>query len=155
MAPKPQATEPLNEKPSARYRSTETHQDKKESRQETAFNEQKVVSLRSSNSSNSKRPQEKYSSYQPGKITIIEPRVYSEAKNIAKHILANDAVLINFHLVEESQARRIVDFLTGTVYAVDGDIQRVGDEIFLCTPSNIEIDSATAQSLAKKQLFDF
>lgn len=155
VAPQPQATEPLNEKPSARYRSTETHQDKKESRQETAFNEQKVVSLRSSNSSNSKRPQEKYSSYQPGKITIIEPRVYSEAKNIAKYILANDAVLINFHLVEESQARRIVDFLTGTVYAVDGDIQRVGDEIFLCTPSNIEIDSATAQSLAKKQLFDF
>lgn len=153
--PHSHSAEPLNEKPSARYRSTETHQDKKESRQETAFNEQKVVSLRSSNSSNTKRSQEKNRSYQSGKITIIEPRVYSEAKNIAKHILANNAVLINFHLVEESQARRIVDFLTGTVYAVDGDIQRVGDEIFLCTPSNIEIDSATAQSLAEKQMFDF
>lgn len=150
-----QPTEPLTEKPSARYRSTETHQDKKESRQETAFNEKKVVSMRSSNNSNSKRPQEAHSSARPGKITILEPRVYSEAMNIAKHIIASDAVLINFHLVEETQARRIVDFLTGTVYALDGDIQRVGDEIFLCTPSSIEIDSATAQSLAKKQMFDF
>lgn len=152
---RPTATEPLTEKPSARYRSTETHQDKKESRQETAFNEQKVVSMRSSNNSNSKRSQDTHNSSKPGKITIIEPRVYSEAMNIAKHIIASDAVLINFHLVEENQARRIVDFLTGTVYALDGDIQRVGDEIFLCTPSNIEIDSATAQSLAKKQMFDF
>ncbi|MFD2306567.1 cell division protein SepF [Enterococcus termitis] len=147
--------EPLTEKPSARYRSTETHQDKKESRQETAFNEKKVVSMRSSNNSNAKRSQDTHSSSRAGKITIIEPRVYSEAMNIAKHIIASDAVLINFHLVEEQQARRIVDFLTGTVYALDGDIQRVGDEIFLCTPSNIEIDSATAQSLAKKQMFDF
>jgi cell division inhibitor SepF len=145
--------EPLTEKPSARYRSTETHQDNTESRQGTAFNEKKVVSMRSSNNSSSKRP-DTYAG-KAGKITIIEPRVYSEAKNIAKHIIASDAVLINFHLVEESQARRIVDFLTGTVYALDGDIQRVGDEIFLCTPSNIEIDSATAQSLAQKQLFDF
>lgn len=152
---RPTATEPLTEKPSARYRSTETHQDKKESRQETAFNEQKVVSMRSSNNSSSKRSQDTHSASRPGKITIIEPRVYSEAMNIAKHIIASDAVLINFHLVEENQARRIVDFLTGTVYALDGDIQRVGDEIFLCTPSNIEIDSATAQSLAKKQMFDF
>lgn len=152
---RPTVTEPLTEKPSARYRSTETQQDKKESRQETAFNDQKVVSMRSSNNSNSKRSQETHSSVKPGKITIIEPRVYSEAMNIAKHIIASDAVLINFHLVEENQARRIVDFLTGTVYALDGDIQRVGDEIFLCTPSNIEIDSATAQSLAKKQMFDF
>ncbi|MEI5994868.1 cell division protein SepF [Candidatus Enterococcus mansonii] len=152
---RPTTAEPLTEKPSARYRSTETHQDKKESRQETAFNEKKVVSMRSSNNSNTKRAQETQSSGRPGKITIIEPRVYSEAMNIAKHIIASDAVLINFHLVEENQARRIVDFLTGTVYALDGDIQRVGDEIFLCTPSSIEIDSATAQSLAKKQLFDF
>lgn len=151
----PQPTEPLTEKPSARYRSTETHQDKKENHQETAFNEKKVVSMRNSNNSNTKRSHEAQSSSRTGKITIIEPRVYSEAMNIAKHIIASDAVLINFHLVEETQARRIVDFLTGTVYALDGDIQRVGDEIFLCTPSSIEIDSATAQSLAQKQMFDF
>lgn len=158
--PEPQArvkaaSETFTEKPSARYRTTETQQDTQENYQGTAFTEKKVVSMRSSNTSNSRRAQEKPSNVRANKITIIEPRVYSEAMNIAKHIFANEAVLVNFTLVEEDQARRIVDFLTGTVYALDGDIQRVGNEIFLCTPSNMEIDSATAQSLANKQLFDF
>ena len=55
-------------------------------------------------------------------------------------MLNGEAVLVNFQSVEEDQARRIVDFLTGTVYAQDGDIKRVGDEIFLCTPCDVEID---------------
>ncbi|MFV0558456.1 MAG: cell division protein SepF [Enterococcus sp.] len=91
---------------------------------------------------------------QAGKITILEPRVYSEAMKIAKHIISGESVLINFHLIEEEQARRIVDFLTGTVYAQDGDIKRVGDEIFLCTPRGVEIEGA-AQSLADSTMFDF
>ncbi|WP_430609849.1 cell division protein SepF [Enterococcus sp. DIV0876] len=88
-----------------------------------------------------------------GKITIVEPRVYSEAMGIAKQVINGDAVLVNFHLIEEYQARRIVDFLTGTVYAEDGDIKRVGDEIFLCTPKGMEIDG-TAQTLADTNFFD-
>jgi len=88
-----------------------------------------------------------------GKITIVEPRVYSEAMGIAKQVINGDAVLVNFHLIEEYQARRIVDFLTGTVYAEDGDIKRVGDEIFLCTPKGMEIEG-TAQTLADTNFFD-
>lgn len=89
-----------------------------------------------------------------GKITVMEPRTYSEAMTIAKRIISGEAALVNFHLVEEKQARRIVDFLTGTVYALDGDIKRVGDEIFLCTPTGMEIDSSTAQSFADVNMFD-
>ncbi|MGC3794957.1 cell division protein SepF, partial [Enterococcus faecium] len=48
----------------------------------------------------------------------------------------------------------IVDFLTGTVYALVGDFKRVGDEIFLCTPTGMVIDSSTAQSFADANLFD-
>jgi len=87
------------------------------------------------------------------RIVILEPRAYSEAMTIAKTIIAGKPVLVNFHLIEEYQARRIVDFLTGTVYAEDGDIKRVADEIFLCTPKGIEIDG-TAQTLASSHLFE-
>lgn len=90
---------------------------------------------------------------QSGKIMIIEPRAYSEAMKIAKHVIGGESVLVNFRLIEEHQARRIVDFLTGTVYAEDGDIKRVADEIFLCTPKEVEIDG-TAQSLVESNLFD-
>lgn len=90
---------------------------------------------------------------QSGKIMVIEPRAYSEAMTIAKHVIGGKSVLVNFRLIEEHQARRIVDFLTGTVYAEDGDIKRVADEIFLCTPKEVEIDG-TAQSLVESNLFD-
>lgn len=119
--------------------------------------EKKVVSLHQPQANvqatRPSRKQNEVKQSQAGKITIIEPRVYSEAMNIAKHILNNESVLVNFHLVEEEQARRIVDFLTGTVYAQDGDIKRVGDEIFLCTPKGVEIDGA-AQNLVDTNLFD-
>lgn len=89
------------------------------------------------------------------KISILEPRTYTEAKTIAKSVFRNEIVIVNFHLVEENQARRIVDFLTGAVYAIDGDIQRLAEEIFICTPPNTEIDSATAKSLLSTQFRDF
>ncbi|KAF1297155.1 cell division protein [Enterococcus sp. JM4C] len=114
--------------------------------------EKKVVSMRQNGAgSNAQATAPK----QSNKITIVEPRVYSEAMTIAKRLIASESVLVNFHLIEEGQARRIVDFLTGTVYALDGDIKRVGDEIFLCTPANVEIDNSTAQSIAQSQFFDF
>lgn len=103
------------------------------------------------------RQTEKKVTKQPmtAQITIVEPRVYSEALPIAKKIVNNEAVIINFHLIEEAQARRIVDFLTGTVYALRGDIQRIGTEIFLCTPENIEIDGATAKSILQDEFQQF
>lgn len=88
------------------------------------------------------------------KIMVLEPRAYSEAMSIAKHVLSGKSVLVNFHLMEEPQARRVVDFLTGTVYAEDGDIKRVSSEMFLCTPPTVEIEGTT-KSLEEYNQFDF
>lgn len=103
--------------------------------------EKKIVSMRqSTRSAANKKSARQAVVGNAGKITILEPRSYSEVMAMAKHILNGESVLINFENVEEEQARRIVDFLTGTVYAQDGDIKRVGDEIFLCTPAHVEIE---------------
>ncbi|MFL2099289.1 cell division protein SepF [Desemzia sp. FAM 23989] len=83
---------------------------------------------------------------QQGKIIVVEPRVYSEVKEIADLLLANQAVILNFNRIEKNEAKKIVDFLMGTIYAIEGDMQRVGNEIFLCTPKNVEIDGALDQS---------
>jgi cell division inhibitor SepF len=88
------------------------------------------------------------------KIAIKEPRVYSEATDIGKILMANDAVLVNFHLMEEHSAARCVDFFTGITYAIDGDIQRVGNQVFLCTPASIQIDGNQARSLLHEHNFD-
>ncbi|WP_461218416.1 cell division protein SepF [Lapidilactobacillus salsurivasis] len=85
------------------------------------------------------------------KIVIFEPRIYADAKEIATNLLENQAVIVNFSQLEESQARRIVDFLTGTVFAMKGEIQRVGEQIFLCTPPKFEIEGTITDTLKSEQ----
>lgn len=77
------------------------------------------------------------------KIALFEPKIYSDVKEIASQLLKNQAVIINFDHVDDDMARRIVDFLTGTVFAIDGEIERIGDEIFLCIPENYEVSGST------------
>ncbi|WP_125769635.1 cell division protein SepF [Companilactobacillus furfuricola] len=92
---------------------------------------QKVVSIDSgSNKSGS------------NKIAIFQPRIYADAKDVSKQLLNNKAVIVNFNSISDDQAKRIVDFLTGTVYALNGEIKRVGDKIFLCTPPKFQIDGS-------------
>lgn len=74
------------------------------------------------------------------KIIISEPRDYSDAKEISQQLLANKAVVVNFSRVDEDQSKRIVDFIAGTVFAINGEMKSVGDQIFLCTPPKFEID---------------
>lgn len=115
---------------------------------------QNVVSMQQSRANKfSTKPRSTRENQAANKIIIIEPRAYSEAMKIAKHIMNGESVLVNFHQIEEYQARRIVDFLTGTVYAENGDIKRVGNEIFLCTAQGVEIDG-TAQSLMDANMLE-
>ncbi|KHF28572.1 Cell division protein SepF [Anoxybacillus sp. BCO1] len=64
------------------------------------------------------------------KLVLFEPRAYAEVQEIADHLKNRRAVVVNVHRVDRDQARRIVDFLSGTVYAIGGDIQQVGSTIF-------------------------
>ena len=84
------------------------------------------------------------------KIVLYEPRVYSDAKDVAQNLLNNKAVVINFSRMEDSSARRIVDFITGTVYALNGEIQRIGDKIFLATPPKFVTDGKISDLIEKK-----
>lgn len=86
------------------------------------------------------------------KIVLFEPRVYSDAKEVGTHLLNGRAVIVNFTRVDEKQSKRIIDFLTGTIFAIKGEIQRVGDCIFLCTPSKFEIDGSISDIIRDKKI---
>lgn len=87
-------------------------------------------------------------------IVLYEPRVYSDAKDVAQNLLQNKAVVINFSRMEDSSARRIVDFITGTVYALNGKIQRIGDKIFLATSPKFVTDGKISELVDKKDNLD-
>lgn len=84
------------------------------------------------------------------KIALYEPRVYSDAKAIVTQMLAGEAVIVNFASIDESQAKRIVDFMMGAAFALEGDVQRIGETIFLVTPHNFEISGSISQSLGQQ-----
>lgn len=73
------------------------------------------------------------------KVILYEPKSYNEVQEIADNLLNKRSVVINLQQVDRLQAKRIVDFLSGTVYAVKGDIQKLGVSTFLCTPENVEV----------------
>lgn len=73
------------------------------------------------------------------KVHLFEPRVFSETQDIADELKRKKATLVNLSKVDSASKKRIVDFLSGTVYALDGDIQKVGQDIFLCTPSEFGV----------------
>ena len=80
------------------------------------------------------------------KVIIREPKDYSDAQNIADCLKENLPVFINLQRLDKGQGRRVIDFLSGTIYAVDGEIKRVGNDLFLCTPNNVETDGAVTES---------
>lgn len=75
-----------------------------------------------------------------GKMILLEPRAYSESQQIADHLKKKNTVVVNMKRVTPDQAKRIVDFLSGTLYAIGGDLQKLGGGIFLCTPNNINVE---------------
>ncbi len=74
------------------------------------------------------------------KMILLEPRAYSESQQIADYLKDRSAVVVNLKRVTPDQAKRIVDFLSGTLYAIGGDLQKLGGGIFLCTPNNINVE---------------
>lgn len=73
------------------------------------------------------------------KLILLEPRAYSESQQIADHLKNRHTVVVNLKRVTADQAKRIVDFLSGTIYAIGGDLQKIGGGIFLCAPNNINV----------------
>lgn len=86
------------------------------------------------------------------KVVLMEPRSYNEVQEVADHILSYRAVIINLQRVDNEQGKRIVDFLSGTVYAIKGDIQKLGDATFLCTPDTVEVSGEISEATYKGDL---
>ncbi|TXC92038.1 cell division protein SepF [Metabacillus litoralis] len=85
------------------------------------------------------------------KVVLSEPRVYAEAQEIADQLKNRKAVVVNLQSIQRDQAKRIVDFLSGTVYAIGGDIQRVGMNIFLCTPDNVDVTGSISELVSEEE----
>ena len=72
-------------------------------------------------------------------IVLFEPRNFDEAEEIGRHIKNKRACCINLHKMPLENRQRIIDFLSGVVYGVDGSIKKVGENVILCSPKNLGV----------------
>ena len=82
-------------------------------------------------------------------VILLEPRAYSESQQIADYLKKKSSVIVNLKRVTPDQAKRIVDFLSGCLYAIEGDLQKLGGGIFLCTPHGMNVQGKISDDLAK------
>jgi len=92
------------------------------------------------------------------KMILLEPRAYSESQQIADHLKKRNSVVVNLKRVTSDQAKRIIDFLSGCIYAIGGTMQKVGVGIYLCAPKNVNVqgkiteDSSVAEEDTEEEV---
>lgn len=83
----------------------------------------------------------------PMRVVVLEPTSFEEAQNIADQLKNRRPVIVNLENADKALAKRIVDFISGTTYALNGNMQKVGMGIFLFVPNNVDISGEMRDEL--------
>ena len=84
------------------------------------------------------------------KVFVAEPKEFDEIQGIADNFKNDIPVIVNLQRVDQDISKRIIDFCSGLTYALEGDIKKVADRVFLITPSNIEVNSKENEFLSEE-----
>ena len=74
------------------------------------------------------------------KVVIVEPKAFDDSENITNQLRDMRPVVINFENTDPHEAARIVDFVSGATFALDGKLEKIGKDIFICVPVNVTVD---------------
>ncbi|WP_092486537.1 cell division protein SepF [Desulfoscipio geothermicus] len=87
------------------------------------------------------------------RVTVVEPTSFDDVQGIADNLKNRRPVIINLEQAEPGLAKRVVDFVSGATYALDGSMQKVGKGIFLFVPSNVDIENEAVNQDKDKGIF--
>lgn len=87
------------------------------------------------------------------KVVILQPESFEDAQDISDHLKNKKPIIVNLEDIEKESAQRIVDFLSGAVYALEGNIQKIANGIFLIAPNNVDIMGDFKDELKNKGVF--
>lgn len=89
------------------------------------------------------------------KVVLVEPTSFNDAPQICDNIKNRKSVVVNLEKADPEEARKIFDFLNGSVYALEGKIQKIANGVFILAPKNVEILSEIGEELKNKSLFSW
>lgn len=85
--------------------------------------------------------------YKGYEVMVVEPRSFGEAGQIVQNLKERKTIVLNLHLLDREQSQRTIDFVCGAAHALNGKPQKVGDMVFVFTPSNVVLSvDATANN---------
>jgi len=87
------------------------------------------------------------------RVHVVEPHGFNDAQEIGDRLKANQPVIMNIQGVPRELQRRLIDFSSGLAYAVGGSMSRVADQVFLLTPSNVEVSQEEKERLQARGLY--
>lgn len=73
------------------------------------------------------------------KVVVVEPRSFEEVQSIADHLKQRRPIILNLEGTDREHAQRVLNFLSGTIYALNGEMQRISNGIFFFAPNNIDV----------------
>ena len=87
------------------------------------------------------------------RVHVVAPGGFNDAQEIGDKLKANQPVIVNLQGVERDLSRRLIDFASGVTYGLAGQMERVADQVFLLTPSNVEVSAEEKRRLQERGLY--
>ncbi len=75
------------------------------------------------------------------KVIVLEPTGFDDSQKVADHLRNNQPVVVNFETTDGEIMKRMTDFISGTIYALNGSMKKIGRNILVCAPQNVDIDA--------------
>jgi cell division inhibitor SepF len=88
------------------------------------------------------------------RITTIHPRTYNEARTVGENFREGTPVIMNLSEMDDADAKRLVDFAAGLVFATRGTIERVTNKVFLLSPPNVSVAAEDKVRIAENGFFN-
>jgi cell division inhibitor SepF len=92
--------------------------------------------------------------YAPYRITTLHPRTYNEARTIGEHFRTGTPVIMNLSEMDDSDAKRLVDFAAGLIFGLHGSLDRVTAKVFLLSPHNVTVSPQDRARIAEGGFFN-
>jgi cell division inhibitor SepF len=87
------------------------------------------------------------------KVVVLKPHSFNDAREVCDHLRNKKPIIVNLEEIEKENAQRIIDFISGSIYALDGNIQKVANEIFIVAPCNVDIMGDVKEENTTKTVF--
>jgi cell division inhibitor SepF len=87
------------------------------------------------------------------RVHVMEPRGFNDAQEVGDRLKAGQPVILNLQGVDRDLQRRLIDFSSGLAYALNGAMSKAADQVFLLTPSNVEVSEEEKERLQARGLY--